>query len=79
VNRRPSPSDVSDEAWAFVPPYLSLLSQTAAQRRHDLREAFNAVCPIVCAGAPWRWLPTNLPPLEAVYQLTRRAPRCWLL
>ena len=42
MNRRPYPSDVSDEEWAFVAPYLSLLPQTAAQRRHELREVFNA-------------------------------------
>jgi transposase len=72
MNRRPYPSDVSDEEWEFVAPYLSLLSQTAAQRRHELREGFNAVRSIVRTGAPWRWLPTNLPPWEAVYQQTRR-------
>ena len=27
---------------------------------------------IVRTGAPWRWLPTNFPPWEAVYQQTRR-------
>jgi transposase len=76
MTRRPSPSDVSDEDWEFVAPYLSLLPQTAAQRRHDLREVFNAVRSIVRSivrtGAPWRWLPTNFPPWEAVYQQTRR-------
>jgi len=71
-NRDPYPSDVSDEEWEFVAPYLSLLPQTAAQRRHDLREVFNAVRYIVRTGAPWRWLPTNFPPWEAVYQQTRR-------
>jgi transposase len=72
MNRRPDPSDVSDEEWAFVVPYLSLLPQTAAQQRHELREVFNAVRYIVRTGAPWRWLPTNFPPWEAVYQQTRR-------
>jgi transposase len=72
MNRRPYPSDVSDEEWEFVAPYLSLLPQTAAQRPHELREVFNAVRYIVRTGAPWRWLPTNFPPWEAVYQQTRR-------
>jgi transposase len=71
-HRRPYPSDSSDEEWEFVAPYLSLLPQTAAQRRHELREVFNAVRYIVRTGAPWRWLPTNFPPWEAVYQQTRR-------
>ena len=70
--RRPSPSDVSDEEWAFVAPYLSLLPQTAAQRRHDLREVFNALRWMVRSGAPWRMLPVHFPPWEAVYQQTRR-------
>ena len=72
MNRRPYPSDVSDEEWAFVAPYLSLLPQTAAQRRHEVCEVFHAVRYLVRTGAPWRWLPTNFPPWEAVYQQTRR-------
>ncbi len=72
MHRRPYSSDVSDEEWEFVAPYLSLLPQTAAQRRHDLREVFNAVRYIVRTGAPWRMLPVHFPPWEAVYQQTRR-------
>src|SRR5688500_15808957 len=70
--RKPYPTDVSDEEWAFVAPYLTLMTQAAPQRRHDLREVFNAVRWIVRAGAPWRLLPTNFPPWEAVYQQTQR-------
>jgi transposase len=72
MNRRPYPSDVSDEEWAFVAPYLSLLPQTAAQRRHELREVFNALRWMVRSGAPWRMLPVHFPPWEAVYQQARR-------
>jgi transposase len=61
-NRRAYPSDASDEEWEFVAPCLSLLPQTAAQRRHNLREVFNAVRYIVWTEAPWRWLPTNFQP-----------------
>jgi len=35
-------------------------------------EVFHAVRYLVRTGAPWRWLPTNFPPWEAVYQQTRR-------
>ena len=70
--RKPYPTDVSDEEWAFVAPYLTLMTEAAPQRRHDLREVFNAVRWIVRAGAPWRLLPTNFPPWEAVYQQTQR-------
>jgi len=70
--RKPYPTDVSDEEWAFVAPYLSLMSQDAPQRRHDLREVYNALRWLVHTGAPWRYLPGDLPPWPAVYQQTRR-------
>ena len=70
--RKPYPTDVSDDEWAFVAPYLSLMTPEAPQRRHDLREVFNALRWIVHTGAPWRYLPGDLPPWEAVYQQTRR-------
>jgi transposase len=70
--RKPYPTDVSDDEWAFVAPYLALLPEEAGQRRYELREAFNALRWMVRAGAPWRLLPTNFPPWEAVYQQTQR-------
>jgi transposase len=66
------PSDVTDEEWAFSAPYLALISADAAQRRHDLREVYNGLRWIVRTGAPWRYLPTDLPPWEIVYQQSRR-------
>src|ERR671933_461643 len=71
-SRKPYPTDVTDEEWAFVAPYLALLPEDAGQRRYALREVFNAVRWIVRAGAPWRLLPHELPPWPAVYQQTQR-------
>ncbi len=70
--RKPYPTDVTDEEWAFVAPYLTLMREDAPQRRHDLREVFNALRWIVRAGAPWRLLPTNFPPWPAVHQQAQR-------
>jgi transposase len=70
--RKPYPTDVTDDEWAFVAPYLALLPEDAGQRRYELREVFNALRWIVRAGAPWRLLPTNFPPWPAVYQQTQR-------
>ena len=41
--RKAYPSDVSNEEWAFVAPYLTLIREDAAQREHGLREVFNAL------------------------------------
>ena len=70
--RKPYPTDAADDEWAFVVPYLTLMTPDAPQRRHDLREIFNALRWIVRAGAPWRMLPNDFPRWEAVYQQTRR-------
>src|SRR5215203_5046973 len=72
LTRKPYPTDVSDDEWAFVAPYLSLMTPDAPQRVYDLREVYNALRWIVHTGAPWRYLPGDLPPWEAVYQQTRR-------
>jgi transposase len=70
--RKAYPSDVSDEEWAFVAPYLTLMPLDAAQRQHDLREVFDALRYLVRSGAPWRMLPNDLPPWYTVYQQTQR-------
>jgi len=66
------PSDVSDEEWAFVAPYLTLMVSSAPQRDHDLREVFNGLRWIVRTGAQWRMMPTNLPPWFTIFQQTHR-------
>ncbi len=59
------PSDVSDEEWALVAPYLALLREDSGQRDHELREVFNRLRYIVKTGAPWRFMPHDLPPWAA--------------
>src|SRR5262249_13530891 len=70
--RKPYPSDVTDDEWAFAAPYLTLMDEHAPQRRHDLREVFNALRWLVRTGSPWRSLPKDVPRWAAVYQQTRR-------
>ena len=42
------------------------------QRKHSLREVFNAVRYVVRCGCPWRMLPNDLPPWSWVYQQMQR-------
>jgi transposase len=72
LNRKPYPTDVSEDEWAFVVPYLTLVREDAAQRKQELREVFNALRWMVRAGAAWRMLPNDLPPWPLVYQQTQR-------
>jgi len=70
--RKPYPSTVTDDEWAFVAPYLTLCREDAAQRQYALRDVYNALRWLVRAGAPWRYLPSDFPPWEMVYQQTQR-------
>ena len=66
------PSDVRDDEWAFVAPYLTLMTEDAPQRKHSLREVFNGLRWIVRSGAQWRMMPKDLPPWYTVHQQAER-------
>lgn len=72
TTRKPYPSDVSDDEWAFVAPYLTLMTENAPQRDYPLREVFNGLRWLVRTGAQWRYLPNDLPPWPTIYQQTQR-------
>jgi transposase len=46
--------------------------EDAPQRDHDLREVLNGLRWVVRTGSPWRYMPHDLPPWEAIYQQTQR-------
>jgi transposase len=70
--RKPYPSDVTDDEWFFVAPYLTLMTEDAPQREYDLRDVFDSMRWIVRTGSPWRYMPNDLPPWSAVYQQAQR-------
>ena len=72
MGRRAYPSDVSDDEWALLAPYLTLMTEEAPQREYALREVFNGLRYIVRTGMQWRFMPNDLPPWYTVYQQTRR-------
>jgi transposase len=72
MERKTYPSDVSDDEWALVAPYLTLMSEEAPQREHSLREVLNGLRWMVRAGAAWRMMPHDLPPWYTVYQQSQR-------
>ena len=72
MNRKPYPTDVSDEEWSFAAPYLTLMNEEAPQRKHELRELFNGLRYVVKTGSTWRLVPHDLPPWPAIYQQMQR-------
>ncbi len=70
--RKPYPGDATDEEWDFVTPYVTLMTEDAPRREHDLPEVFDAMRWIVRTGSPWRYMRNDLPPWQAVFQQGQR-------
>jgi transposase len=48
------------------------MAENAPQRDFQLRDVFNGLRRIGRTGAPWRWMPLDLPPRQVVYQQSQR-------
>jgi transposase len=70
--RNAYPSDVSDEEWSLVVPYLTLMKEDAPQREYPMRELFNGLRYVIRYGIAWRAMPNDLPPWHAVHQQAHR-------
>ena len=72
-DRKPYPSDVTDEQWALIGPFLQAwkakrsLSVSGHQGDYDLREIVNAIFYQNRTGCQWAYLPHDLPPKSATY------------
>src|SRR5215510_5019713 len=69
--RKPYPTDLSDEQWHRIEPLLPKKKQ-GRNAEHSRREMMNALLYMVRTGCQWRMLPHDLPPWEAVYAFWRR-------
>src|SRR5215203_811548 len=73
ATRKPYPSDVSDEEWAFVAPTWHSSERTPLNATTICaRSSKRALRWIVRTGSAWRYMPHDLPPWEAIYQQTQR-------
>ena len=50
ITHRAYPSDVTDDEWALLLPYLLLAREDARQLQRPLRELFNALRYVVRTG-----------------------------
>src|SRR6202044_1785456 len=69
------PSDLTDEEWARIEPFLPRASKTGRPIEVDLREVLNAIRYMARSGGGWRMLPNDFPPWQTVYWWFRRFVR----
>ena len=65
------PTDLSDEEFRHIEPYLPVANQRGRPKIHAPREILNAVFYILKSGCPWRLLPRDFPPWRSVYHWFR--------
>jgi putative transposase len=69
--RRAYQTDLSDEEWEVLKPYLPIPQAPGRPRVHPLREILDAVFYVVRGGCAWRLLPHDFPPWKSVYHYFR--------
>ncbi len=57
-------SDVTDEEWALIEPFLPVPGTIGRPRTTDLREVVNALFYMAATGCQWRMLPKEFPPIR---------------
>jgi putative transposase len=67
--RKTYPSDLTDGQWALLAPLLREQASDGPGRpaQVDQREVVNALLYLKQTGAPWRYIPHDLPPRSTVH------------
>ena len=65
--RTPSPSDVPDQEWAWLQPYVPHAQPGGRPAEHPQREILQGICDVVRRGCAGRMWPPDLPPGPTVY------------
>ncbi|MGJ0621060.1 MAG: IS5 family transposase [Methylocystis sp.] len=72
------PTDLTDEEWVRLAPFLPTPAKRGRKPEVDLREVLNAIRYMTRSGGGWRMLPKDFPPWQTVYWWFRRFVRLML-
>src|SRR5580700_3973750 len=61
-------SDLTDEEWQVIAPFLPPPAKTGRRRFWPMREMLNAIFYVLRGGCPWRLLPRHFPPHQTTYR-----------
>jgi putative transposase len=71
MERKPYPTDLTDDQWQCVEPFLPDAKPGGRPRKTHLREVVNALLYLVRSGCQWRLLPHEFPPWRTCYNYFR--------
>src|SRR5208282_313731 len=61
------PSDLTDDEWTHVEPFIPPAKRGGGKRRTDMRAVMNGVMYVLSTGCQWRYLPKDFPPRSTVH------------
>jgi putative transposase len=67
MNRKPYPSDLTDEQWQILQPMIPAARPGGRPRKTNMRDVLDAIFYLTREGCSWRALPHDFPPWKTVY------------
>lgn len=69
MNRKPYPSDLTEEEWSQIEPIFDedVYRRAGSKGKHPRKEKFNAILYVLRTGCQWTDLPHDFPPWKTVY------------
>ena len=76
MDRPPYPTDLTDQQWKILEPFIPLAKPGGRPRTTDMREVMNAILYLTRGGIAWRLLPHEFLGWSTVYHYFRRWRLC---
>jgi putative transposase len=70
--RRRYPTDLSEDEWRCIEPYIRAIYRRGRPRIYSLRRVLDAIFYVLRSGCAWRLLPHEFPPWRSVYYWFRK-------
>jgi putative transposase len=67
MNRKPYPSDLTDDEWQLLETLIPPAKGGGRKRIVNMREVMNAIYYVLKTGCQWDYLPHDFPPKGTVY------------
>ncbi len=66
------PTDLTDEQWEMIRPYVEVQAKTGPKRRVDLRAVINGLLYKLKSGCQWELLPRSFPPKSTIHYYVQK-------
>ena len=75
MSYQPYPSNLADEEWNWINPYIPKQKKVGRPRTSNMRSICDAIYYHLKTGCQWHYFPHDFPPYQTVYYYYRRWQR----